>query len=83
MKDAQKKTWILEHRCKCDDAIRAIEAAKRQSASAYDARLRKLNAFAEVLFVKNADTSQLELFEPEQALSDDIAELLKAPLGGL
>ncbi len=83
MKDTAKKTWILEHRCKTDDAIRAIEAAKRQSASAYDARLRKLNAFAEVLFVKNADSSQLDLFEPEEALSDDIAELLKAPLGGL
>ncbi len=83
MKDTAKKTWILEHRCKTDDAIRAIEAAKRQSASAYDARLRKLNAFAEVLFVKNADSSQLDLFEPEEALSMEINELLKNPLGGL
>lgn len=79
----QKTIWIKDQRCRCDDAIRALEAAKKQSATAYDIRLRKINNFAEVLFVKSNDTSQLELFAPQEFLSDEIEELLQAPLGGL
>lgn len=83
MKDEKKKEWILDHHFRTCGAIQKIEAAKRQSASAYDARLRKLNGFAEVLLVKAANTAQLDLFEPQQALDPEITELLRAPLGGL
>lgn len=83
MKDEKAKLWLWKHRSDTHDAISTIEAAKRQSASAFDARLRKLNAFEEVIRVKLSDSGQLELFKEEDILSGEIEELLRAPLGGL
>ena len=83
MKDEKAKLWLWKNRSDCHDAISTLEAAKRQSASAYDARLRKLNAFEEVIRVKLSDSGQLEMFDQSDILNAEIEELLRAPLGGL
>lgn len=83
MKAQEKQRWISDQYIACGKAIQKLKAAKRQSASAYDARMRKLNAFWEVLLVKDSNSAQLDLFNPEEALDPEITELLRAPLGGL
>jgi hypothetical protein len=80
--DPKKLAWIRDNRCKADDAIRALVASKKQHGAEHDERLRKIKAFAEFLFIKQAD-GQDELFDPKTVLSPDIEELLAAPLHGL
>lgn len=80
--DAQKTAWIRDNRCLADDAIRALIASRKQHVAEHDERLRKIKAFAEMLFIKQSD-GQDELFEPDAALSADIKKLLTAPLHGL
>ncbi len=83
MKPADKLTWIRDNRCRADDAIRTLQSARKQVTGEYDERLRKLKDFAEVLFIKQADDSQQEMFKPEEILSPDLKELLDAPVRGL
>ena len=83
MKEADKKTWITETRCKCFNAIRTIRSSKKQSATTHNIRLRKIAAFEEMLYVHEVDSGQLELFEPQKAVSPEIAELLDNPTLGL
>lgn len=81
--DAEKKIWIAEMRCKCFDAVRTLESAKKQSSSAYDRRLRIINAFEEVLYVKQQDDGQLELFDLATACPPETQQLLEDPTHGL
>ena len=82
MNAESRKAWMLEHRCKADDAIRTVEAARKQRVSEYDERLRKLRHFAEELFLKCAD-GQLDLLDPSTVLSPELDKLLNDPLKGL
>ena len=75
--------WIKDNRCKADDAIRSLQAAKKQRCSEYDERLRKLKDFAEVLFIKQTDQAQDEMFDPKDILAPDLVEILESPLHGL
>ena len=83
MNAAQKIEWIRDNRCRADDAIRALQAAKKQVTSEYDERLRKLKDFAEILFIKQADESQQEMFDLKELLPKDLESLLDSPLHGL
>lgn len=83
MKPSDRTEWIRDHRCKADDAIRTITSAKKQRVSEYDERLRKLKDFAEVLFIKQTDLGQQEMFDPKEILAPDLTDLLAAPLKGL
>lgn len=78
----ERREWIMTNRCRADDAIRVLDAAKRQRVSEYDERLRKVRGFAEVLFIKQTDEQQ-ELFKPDEILSPDLEKLMSAPLRGL
>lgn len=80
---ADKTAWIKDNRCRADDAIRALQAAKKQVTSEYDERLRKLKDFAEILFIKQADEAQGEMFDMKELLPADLESLLSAPLHGL
>lgn len=83
MKPADKTEWIKDNRCRADDAIRTLQSAKKQVTSEYDERLRKLKDFAEVLFIKQADDGQEEMFDAKELLSPELDKLLAAPLHGL
>lgn len=75
--------WIRDNRCRADDAIRTLTSAKKARVSEYDERLRKLKGFAEILFIKQTDAAQAELFDTEELLSPDLSRLIEAPLQGL
>lgn len=77
-----KTEWIRDQRCRADDAIRAISAAKKARVSEYDERLRKAKDYAETLFIKQTD-GQDELFDMKEILTPDLDKLLSAPLHGL
>ncbi len=83
MSTPKQTEWIRDNRCKADDAIRTLHSAKKQRVSEYDERLRKLKDFAEILFIKQTDAQQTEIFDPKIVLSPDISNLLDSPLQGL
>ncbi len=82
MNAPDKTEWIREHRCRADDAVRALTSAKKARVGEYDERLRKLKAFAEVLYIKQT-SQQDEMFSTKDILAPDLQELLDAPLHGL
>lgn len=84
MKPDQIKEWIKDNRCRADDAIRTLVAARKQVTSEYDERLRKLKDFAEVLFIKQTgDEKQMQMFDEEEVLTKDLVDLMESPLHGL
>ncbi len=83
MKNGDKTLWLLEQGAKVDTAIRRIIAAKKSRVSEYDERLRKLKDYSEALYLKREDGAQLELVDPAEVLTPDLAKLLEAPLRGL
>lgn len=83
MKPADVKNWIKDNRCRADDAIRTLQSAKKSVTGEYDERLRKLKDFAEILFIKQADEQQVEMFDAKELLSPDLEKLMTAPLHGL
>ena len=84
MKPEDKTDWIMAHRCKADDAIRTLQSAKKQQTSEYDERLRKVKAFAEILFIKQTEgDGQGEMFDVNELLPGDLKQLLEVPLHGL
>lgn len=82
MKPKQRTEWIINNRCKADDAMRLLRSAKKQRVSEYDERLRKLKDFADILFVKQTDDQQ-ELFNEVELLSEELKALIAAPLSGI
>lgn len=80
---ADQTAWIRENRCRADDAIRALQAAKKQATSEFDERLRKIKDFAEILYIKQADETQGEMFDMKELLPAELENLLSAPLHGL
>ena len=79
----ERAEWLVHHRCRADDALRTLKRAKKQRTSDYDERIRKVQSLADVLFIKSVDKQQAELFRPNDVLSEELAELLDAPLAGL
>jgi hypothetical protein len=80
---ADPQQWIQEQRCRADDAIRALNAAKKQRVGEYDERLRALKEYAEILFVKQSDSQQMEMLDAKETLTPHLKELLENPLRGL
>jgi hypothetical protein len=78
----EKHLWIMENRCKADDAICLLVTAKKQRVSEYDERLRKLRDLMEVLRIKSID-QQIELFNPDEIMSPELIKLLDDPTRGL
>jgi len=78
----EKHLWIMEHRCKADDAVCLLVSAKKQRVSEYDERLRKLRDLQEELRIKNIDP-QVELFNPDEIMSPELLQLLRDPTRGL
>lgn len=82
MNTQEKHLWIMENRCKADDAVCLLVSAKKQRVSEYDERLRKLRDLQEVLRIKNIDP-QDELFNPDEIMSPELHSLLTDPTRGL
>ena len=82
MTPEDKHLWIMENRCKADDAICLLVTAKKQRVSEYDERLRKLRDLMEVLRIKSID-QQIELFNPDEIMSPELIKLLDDPTRGL
>lgn len=83
MKDTDKKLWLYEKSSACSLALNTLVAAKRQAASEYDTRIRKITVFHQDILTKLRDGSQLELFDPTEAVSPEVTNLLRNPLNGM
>ena len=75
--------WVNTQRIRADDALRKIRAHRKQKLSDIDGRARQIKAFADSLYTKSADSQQLDLLKPEEALSPELDKLLDAPLRGI
>ena len=82
MKPEVKTAWISEQYLRAGLAISELSAAKKERVSGFDERLRKLNAFTDILLIKQIDTQE-EMFSPKEILSPDLEKLLTSPLHGL
>lgn len=64
-------------------AIRAVEATRRETLQAYDARLRFLRSQQNDLYGKWSDPKQAELFDTGTFLSPELERVLANPHHGL
>ena len=81
--DTDRSEWLLSNRVRADDALRQLKRAKKQRTADYDERIRKVQSFADQLYIKSVDKQQRELFKPAEVLSQELDDLLDAPLAGL
>lgn len=81
--DTDRSEWLSANRVRADDALRQLKRAKKQRTADYDERIRKVQSFADQLYIKSVDKQQRELFKPAEVLSQELDDLLDAPLAGL
>lgn len=74
----EKHLWIMENRCKAEDAVGLLISAKKQRVSEYDERLRKLRDLQEELRIKSIDP-QAELFSIDEIISPELLQLMRDP----
>lgn len=78
----QKRAWIIGEHYAVTRVIRTVEAAKKSTVSAWDAKLRMLNGYLADLEHAADDAGQLELFDVQKATPDDVRAILDNPAGG-